>query len=270
MRRFTPEQSNQLGSLTKQSANRNLGRGNHWLRVFILSICLQVMPIATSIAQAATTWRIAGKPVISFAYDDALADRKISQLDDRLGKIVVKLNPNQAWKIEVKPTQVIEVAKPNSNSGSEANSEQPAAKQKIVKAAAILLQGQTLIEVTEADVAVHNATSVIDLANGWARSLSQLFNQADVRQRLTATVGLPPQIGYRGAIYQLEAEVAIDQGLFRTNGDRVNGKIIFWQVPADKNVYDIGLEPKTPENLPEQIFTLNRNLLFIPYRLRQN
>ncbi|WP_156800334.1 hypothetical protein [Thalassoporum mexicanum] len=238
---------------------------HYWLRIFILSICLQIMPLTTAIAEAATTWRIAGKPVISFAYEDAIANRKINQLDQRLEKIVVQLNPNQAWQVDVQPTQVEEVAASSSSAGSE-----PAAKTKIVKAAAIRLQGQTLIEVTETDVQVHNATSVLDLANSWARSLSQLFAQPDVRQRLTATVGLPPQIGYRGAIYQLEAEVAIDRGLFRTNGDRVNGKIIFWQVPVDQNVYNIGLKPEAPEEIPEQIFTLNRNLLFIPYRLRQN
>jgi hypothetical protein len=267
---INPDQLNQpiaSNNPTKHSNYQYSYRSlSHWLRVIILATCLQVMPIATSIAEAATTWRIGGRAVISFGYDDAVAARTIKQLDDRLAEIVVKLNPNQAWQVEVKPTQVVEVADPTQNN----NSSEPAAKKKVVKAAAITLQGQTLIEVTEADVRVHNAISVIDLANGWARSLSELFKQPDVRQRLTATVGLPPQLAYRGATYILEPEVALDQGLFRTNGDRVNGKIIFWQVPADENVYNVGLKPEAPKEIPEQIFTLNRNLLFIPYKLQQN
>ncbi|WP_425215634.1 hypothetical protein [Tumidithrix helvetica] len=237
--------------LAKTGNYRNL----FW--VFYCTFCVLFSSILLPIAEASTIWKISGQEVLKFEYSDDLAKAKIKQLDRRLAQIVATLNPDQPWAIDILPY-------PNAATNPTISPVPIPPEQ--VKSAAIRLQGQVLLEVTEADLRLHQASSVMELANTWARSLANLFSQPIVRQVLVAAVEMPAQVNFSGITYYLKPEIALDRGLFRTTGKRVDGRFVFWEVPPDKKAYEVGettiKEPKAPLT---KIYLLNRYLQFMPY-----
>jgi hypothetical protein len=205
--------------------------------------------VTSDAAQATTIWQIAGQEALIFEYPDNLAKDRVARLNQRLIEIVAKLNPNQNWVVDILPTKTA-----------------AGKKTMPVTSAIIRLQGQPLLEITESDAKTHNAASVTDLANVWVRSLSAVFSQSLVRFRLTASIGMPSEVNYNGTTYYLKTEVAYDRGLFRTSGDRTDGKVIYWEIPANK-AYQITANPyqSLKQTKPGVIFILNRNLQFVPY-----
>lgn len=205
--------------------------------------------VASHAVQATTIWQIAGQEALIFEYPDNLAKDRVARLNQRLTEIVAKLNPNQNWVVDILPAKTVVGKKPIP-----------------VTSAIVRLQGQPLLEITESDAKTHNAASVTDLANVWVRSLSAVFGQSLVRFRLTASIGMPSEVNYNGTTYYLKTEVTHDRGLFRTSGDRIDGKVIYWEVPANK-AYQITANPyqSLKQTKPSVIFILNRNMQFMPY-----
>jgi len=206
-------------------------------------------------ADATTVWQIAGQEALTLEYPDNLARDRLARLNQRLTEIVSRLNPKQNWVVDILPVRPTNGKKTIS------------AKPSIIR-----LQGQPLLEVTEADAKAHNANSSIELANIWVRSLAVVFNQAGVRQRLTATLGMPTKIGFNGVTYGVKTDIAPDRGLFRTNGDRSDGKVVYLEIPADNKAYQIRsiISNLTPSKPPSVIFLLNRNMQFVPYARPEN
>lgn len=206
--------------------------------------------------QAGTIWQIAGQQALVLEDPDNEAANRIARWNQRLADIVSKLDPNQPWVVDILPPSV-----PNSSP-------------ELIKSVVIRLQGQPLMEVREKDARANYAGSAMELANTWVRSLTNLLSQQGIRETLTATAGLPYELSYGGAIYYLKAQITGDRGLFRTNGQRVNGKVIFWEVPADNKAYQItssnSPQVAPPTSSPLVIYVLNQNLYFIPYTRQRN
>ena len=118
----------------------------------------------------------------------------------------------------------------------------------------------------EADATALGFPGVVELANSWVRSLNSLFSQPTVRQFLVVTNRMPPQITYQGRPYTIRGEIAPDRGLFRTNGRKVEGKVIFWEIPADTRTYQVSPTPHVEPDQPSIIYLLHRRLFFVPYQ----
>jgi len=165
-----------------------------------------------------------------------------------------RLNPNQNWAIDIRTTKVRKF------------------KSLQVKSALITLEGYNLIFITEADALSQGFSSVSDLADTWARSLTNVFKDPILRKLLVVGIGMPTQVNYRGLTYYLQPNIAGDRGLFRTSGDRFMSKVIYWEVPPDNKAYQItstakALEPSLP---PMEIFLLNRRQQFLSYTKERN
>jgi hypothetical protein len=234
----------------------------HLSGVLYCTFCILTSSILLPIAEASTIWKISGQEVLKFEYRNDLANVKIQQLDRRLAQIVAALNPDVPWVIDVQPY-------PSSvNSDPSASIPIPPSQ---IKSAVIRLQGQVLIEVTEADLQSHRASSVMELAETWARSLANLFSQPIVRQVLVAAVEMPDRVNFGGVTYYLKPEIALDRGLFRSTGKRVDGRFVFWELPPDKKANEIGETTiKEPKSGLTKIYLLNRYYQFMPYLSQGN
>jgi len=122
------------------------------------------------------------------------------------------------------------------------------------------------LEVREADASTLGAVGVVELANAWARSLNNLFSQPAVRQFLVVSNRMPLQITYQGRPYVISGRIAPDRGLFRTNGRKVEGRVIFWEIPADHKTYQVSPTPHPEPNQPSVVYLLHRRLFFVPYQ----
>ncbi len=229
---------------------------------FFIFTSLGMLPIFSSFAS--TTWQVGGQSTVVFEYADTQAKTRIAQLDRRLAEIVVNLDPNRVWTVDTLPaliTAKLVGSKPNSKPNSKPVSVTP------IKSVTIRVQGQTLLEVTEEDARIHNAASVSELALTWVQALTYALGQPIVKQRLVGTIGMPNQLVYKGMTYSLNSEAVGDRGLFRTDGQRVNGKVVFWEITLDKRVYVAATavrELPAPAS-PAKIFILNRYMQFVPY-----
>lgn len=206
---------------------------------------------------------------------------RIFSLNQRLAEIVLTLNPEQPWRVDVQPVIIMvtppeppEITPPVPVSGTTAATNQPKPPTKpkpkpkpqpVVKSAIIRLEGMPLMEVSAEDVANQNSTSIMDLANAWASALQGLLDSLVNRQRLFAVAGLPETILFQNQSYGLNPQVALDRGLFRTNGERTQGFTIFWEVPPDNNAYKIPPGNYLFDSKNRRIFLLNRLMQFIPY-----
>jgi hypothetical protein len=195
-------------------------------------------------------WRIAGQPAIEFSSPD-----RTRQAQQRLNEIIFNLDPNQPWTVEVFVPPTPTATPPISPS--------PTPKPQL---AIIRLQGQPLLEVTTADALFANAPGVVELANAWARTLTALFNQLSVRTALSIIVRMPGQILYQGRNYILRPEIALDRGLFRTNGRRVENQVIFWEVPPPSRPFTVNETPPPEPSQPPVIYLLHPRLFFVPYQ----
>jgi hypothetical protein len=216
-------------------------------------------------ALASTTWQIGGQSTLVLEYADAQAKTRIAQLDRRLAEITANLDPSRVWTVDTLP------AISNTKPASLKPNTKPASLKPInvtpLKSVTIRVQGQPLLEVTEEDARVHNAASVSELALTWVQALTYTLGQPVVRQRLVGTIGMPSRLVYKGTTYYLNSEVVGDRGLFRTDGQRVDGKVVFWEVTLDKRVYvsaSAVRESPAPTS-PAKIFILNRYKQFVPY-----
>ena len=231
---------------------------------FFILTSLGMLPIFSSLAS--TTWQVGGQSTLVLEYADAQAKTRIAQLDRRLAEIVANLDPSKAWTVDTLPP--ISNARPNS---AKPSSTKPLSVKPIsvtpVRSVTIRVQGQPLLEVTEEDARIHNAASVSELALTWTQALTYALSQPVVKQRLVGTIGMPSQLVYKGATYYLNSEVAGDRGLFRTDGQRVNGKVVFWEVTLDKKVYvsTSSVRDSPAPASPSKIFILNRYMQFVPY-----
>jgi hypothetical protein len=195
----------------------------------------------------AEPWQIFGRNALDIELPDDQAAQRIDKFNQKLAKIVPRLNPDRNWMIDIRTTNYRRSAK--------------------VKSALIRLEGYNLIFVTEADAKAQGFNSVPELANNWAGSLSTLFSDRTVRQLLVVGMGMPTEINYRGVVYYLKPNIAADKGLFRTSGQYSMGRVVYWEVPADNKAYQItgnykGLESTSP---PSEVFLLNRNQKFLVY-----
>ncbi len=211
---------------------------------------------------------------------------RITALNQRLAEIVFSLNPEQPWRVDVQPVIIMvtpsESPEPNLpiitsaiTSGQTPNPNgprqtKPVPKPKpkpvpVVRSAIIRLEGIPLMEVSAEDVINQNSTSIMDLANSWASALQSLLDSLENRQRLFAVAGLPETILFQNATYGLNPQIALDRGLFRTNGERTQGFTVFWEVPPDNNAYKIPPGNYVFDGDSRRIFLLNRLMQFIPY-----
>jgi hypothetical protein len=131
----------------------------------------------------------------------------------------------------------------------------------------LLLNNNFLLSLTEKDVPP--SSNLETLANEWTNKLNQFFQQPQNRRYLYLTQTLPPQLTYKGKIYKLVTDVIPDRGLFRTNGLQVNGRVIFWEVPANDRTYLF--DSKTKQEIakiaedPDRIFIFDPKLQFVAY-----
>jgi len=185
-------------------------------------------------------WRIGGKNALELP-----SAEHVYQAEQRLADLLDNLDPAQPWTVEV-------VVPPPSK---------PKPRLAIVR-----LNGQTLLEVRPADATALGAGGVEELANAWKRSLNHLFSQPALRQYLVVANRMPLQITYQGRPYLLRGEIAPDRGLFRTNGKKIAGRVIFWEIPPDSRAYQISPTPPSEPNQPSTIYLLHRRLFFVPYQ----
>jgi hypothetical protein len=209
--------------------------------IYPIAIAL-VLWSGTADAQSESRWQFQGQTLLTFSTPQPAS--RLLQLSERLTTLIGRLNPRQPWRIDVVPAR-------------------PAAKPET--SVTIRLQGQALLEVTAADAEAQGFTSARDLANSWARSLTTFFSQPGTRDRFLLGLGLPSQLTYRGLTYTLQYASAPDAGRFRTDGQRANGQVIYWQAPADNRLYEVTAQPPKPASL-EQIYVLNRQRRFVIYR----
>ncbi|NJK35268.1 MAG: hypothetical protein HC919_10070 [Oscillatoriales cyanobacterium SM2_2_1] len=195
-------------------------------------------------AEGESRWQFQGQTLLTFSTPQPAT--RLQQLNQRLASLAERLNPRQPWRIDVFPPLRPKPAK-------------------LELSVTIRLQEQTLLEVTATDAQEQGFASARDLANTWARSLNAFFSQPSTRDRLLLGLGLPTQMSYRGMVYTLQYEHAADVGRFRTNGQRVGGQVIYWQVPADNRLYEVTRSPIKPGSL-EEIYVLNRQRRFVIYR----
>ncbi len=191
-------------------------------------------------------WRIGGQNAIELP-----SAQQVRQAEQRLGQLLDNLDPARPWTVDV-----VVPASP---------SPRPSAPAK-PSLAILRLNGQPLLEVSEASARILGAVGVKELANSWARSLNALFRQPAMRQYLVVANGMPLQIAYQGRLYTLKGEIAPDRGLFRTNGRRIAGRVIFWEIPADSRAYQVSPTPQPEPNQPATIYLLHKRLFFVPYR----
>jgi hypothetical protein len=239
---------------------------------FFIVTSLGVLPVFSSLAS--TTWQVGGQPTLVLEYADAQAKTRIAQLDRRLAEIVANLDPSRVWTVDTvpalssaKPVSVKPLSsKPNAKPNTKPVNVDPV-NLAPVRSVTIRVQGQPLLEVTEEDARIHNATSVSELALNWLQALTYALGQPVVKQRLVGTIGMPSQLVYKGTTYSLNSEVVGDRGLFRTDGQRVNGKVVFWEVTLDKRVYvtTSSIRESVAPASPAKIFILNRYMQFVPY-----
>jgi len=179
------------------------------------------------------------------------------QAEQRLADLLDTLDPAQSWTVDVA------VPQPPTPRPTSSPSATPSPKPRL---AILRLNGQVLLEVREADASALGASSVVELANAWARSLNNLFSQPAVRQFLVVANRMPAQITYQGRPYTISGRIAPDRGLFRTNGRKVEGRVIFWEIPADNKTYQVSPTPLPEPNQPSVVYLLHRRLFFVPYQ----
>jgi hypothetical protein len=195
----------------------------------------------------AEPWTIFGRKALEIELPNDRATQRIDKFNQKLAKIVPRLNPDQNWTVDIRTTRYRKSAQ--------------------VKSALIRLEGYNLIFVTEADAKAQGFGSVTELANTWAESLSNIFSDRNLRKLLIVGMGMPSEINYRGVVYYLKPNIANDKGLFRTSGQYSVGGVVYWEVPADNKAYQItgnykSLETNSP---PKEVFLLNRNQKFLVY-----
>jgi hypothetical protein len=234
---------------------------------FFIFTSLGMLPVFSSLAS--TTWQVGGQPTLVLEYADAQAKTRIAQLDRRLAEIVANLDPSRIWTVDTLPA--LSKAKPNSPKPNSKPNTKPVNVNSVnppsVRSVTIRVQGQPLLEVTEEDARIHNAASVSELALTWVQALTYVLGQPVVKQRLVGTTGMPSQLVYKGTTYYLNSEAIGDRGLFRTDGQRVDGKVIFWEVTLDKKIYvtTSSIRESVAPASPTKIFVLNRYKQFVPY-----
>lgn len=195
----------------------------------------------------ATPWQLLGREILTLELPESRANERISKFNQKLVNILPRLNGDRPWLVDVRLTYYRRSAR--------------------VKQALIRLEGYNLIFITEADAKTQGFSTVSQMANAWSQSLAKNFADPAFRQLLLVGMGMPAQVNYRGVNYYISPNIARDRGLFRTNGKRFMGRVIFWEVPADNNTYQITannqlLEPSTP---PDQIFLINGKRQFLTY-----
>jgi len=193
-------------------------------------------------------WRIGGQNVLELPSAD-----HTRQAEQRLADLLDSLDPAQSWTVDV-------VLPPPPTATPPAS---PPPKPRL---AILRLNGQILLEVREADASALGAPSVVELATSWARSLNNLFSQPAVRQFLVVTNRMPAQITYQGRPYTISGRIAPDRGLFRTNGRKIEGRVIFWEIPADNKTYQVSPTPLPEPNQPAVVYLLHKRLFFVPYQ----
>jgi hypothetical protein len=212
--------------------------------------------------RARDLWRIAGQPALEFSTAD-----RTRQVQQRLNEIIFNLDPSQPWTVDIFVPPVATPAPPvipnpiPSSIPSPSPTPTPKPQRAIIR-----LQGQPLIEVTTTDAIFANAPGVVELANAWARTLTALFNQLSVRTALSIIVRMPAQIAYQGRNYTLRPEIALDRGLFRTNGRRVENRVIFWEVPPSNRPFVIDETAPAEPSQPPVIYLIHPRLFFVPYQ----
>jgi|GEM_PF-998426 len=207
----------------------------------------------------AQPWEIAGQVVVNFA--DGQSQTRITEANDRLRQIVANLDPRANWTVVARPVFITQTEK---------NPKDPKAKPTTLKklqSIDLLLNNNLLLTLTEKDVPP--ASNLETLASEWTNNLNQFFQQLQNKRYLYLTQTLPPQLSYKGKIYRLVTDVIPDRGLFRTNGVQVNGRVIFWEVPANDRTYLF--DSKTKQEIakiaenPDRIFIFDPKLQFVAY-----
>jgi hypothetical protein len=207
----------------------------------------------------AQPWEIAEQVVLNFA--DGQSQARIKEANDRLHQIVVNLDPSANWTVVTRPVFITQTEK---------KTKDPKAKPTTIKklhSIDLLLNNNFLLSLTEKDVPP--SSNLETLANEWTNKLNQFFQQPQNRRYLYLTQTLPPQLTYKGKIYKLVTDVIPDRGLFRTNGLQVNGRVIFWEVPANDRTYLF--DSKTKQEIakiaedPDRIFIFHPKLQFVAY-----
>lgn len=223
---------------------------NIGLFLILSTVIGEILPNASQ----ALVWQIFGREALTIELPDDQAAVRVNKFNEKLAEILPRLNPDRNWVVDIRTTKVRKL------------------KTLAVKSALIRLEGYNLIFVTEADAIAQGFGSVTDLADTWARSLSNIFGDPTVRKLLVVGIGMPSEINYRGVTYYLKPNIAGDRGLFRTNGQRSFGKIIYWEVPADGKAYQITNSSNTiePSQPPAEVFLLNSKQQFLSYRKERN
>ncbi len=215
---------------------------------------------------SAQPWEVGGKVVLNFA--DGQSQNRINEINDRLRQIVVNLNVNDNWNITQRPIFITQTEK---------NAKDPKAKPKITKklqSIELLLNNNLLLTVNEADAIAQGALSLEALANEWTNTLNQFFRQPQTKRSLYLFYTVPQQLQYQGKTYTLLTDVVPDRGLFRTTGVQLQGRVIFWEVPANERTYL--LDSKTKQEIekkaqnPDRIFIFDPKLQFIAYSKSEN
>ncbi len=212
---------------------------------------LFIFNVAAALAQP---WEVAGQVVLTFA--DGQSGSRINELNDRLRQIVPNLGLNESWNVSPRGVFV---------NVTEKNSKDPKAKPKTSKrlqSIELLLNNNLLLTVTETDVMAQGASSLEGLANEWTHNLNQFLRQPQTKRHLYLLHAVPQQLSYGGKIYRLSTDVIPDRGLFRTNGLQLEGRVIFWEVPANDRTYL--LDSKTKEDIAKVAQNADRIFIFDP------
>lgn len=228
---------------------------------FTFTTILAVAVVSPSGLWARDLWRIAGQPAFEFSSVD-----RTRQVQQRLNEIIFNLDPSQPWTVDVfvpplSPAPSLTPSVTPSPTPSPTPRPTPRPQRAVIR-----LQGQPLLEVTPADAAFANAPGVVELANAWARTLTNLLNQSSIRTALSIIVRMPAQVAYQGRNYTLRPEIALDRGLFRTNGRRIDNRVIFWEVPPDNRPFNISETAPPEPSQPPLIYLIHPRLFFVPYQ----
>ncbi|MEN9229289.1 MAG: hypothetical protein Q6L68_00155 [Thermostichus sp. DG02_5_bins_236] len=129
----------------------------------------------------------------------------------------------------------------------------------------ILLNGQLLLEVTPADAEANSTPQPVDLARIWGDRLQTVLNQN--QRQLFFALGLPQQLSWRSRFYNRADQAATDLGRFITDGSRIQGQIVYWEIPVGEDPFGFTYKPVLPDPPPERLFLLNRYRQFVPYEL---
>ncbi len=249
-----------------------------WLPAALLLLSLTLPPAP---AQASTAWVVVGETLLELS---SSSSAKLEQWNTRLEEILSSSDLSRPLSVTVVPVLAVGTvpttpAAPAGALAPDAAGAPAAAPAAEVLRATIQVNGQTLLEVTPEEVRTQGAGSVLELANRWADSLRRGLNQPETRRRLASVAGLPRQLSYQQQDYVRGDGATPDRSLFRTDGSRASGRVVFWEVVPEQAYRYSGIladairalqgrpttVAKPSTGTPATIYVLNRRREFIPY-----